>query len=340
MPAPTIKHVARASGVSTTTVSFVLNGTGSVGAEVRERVLRVAAELGYTPDPLARAMITRRTRSLGVLVNNVEMFISSAMLGGIERAARAGRYEILLALHRDDPDTAHAAVRDIVGRRVDAVIAVFDRAEPTPAADALAASGVPHLIAYYRTPDDAGNDNVVVDQEQGGYLAARHLLDSGRRRIAYLGGAEHRNATRQRLAGYRRALAEGGAGEPHPGHVRFSFFSVGDGMEMADVLWDAVEAGECSEPDAVLAGDDSIAAGVLRVLRQRSRRVPEDVAVVGFNDGPLCEATDPPLTSVHMPLEEVGRLCVERAIMRLDHAKEWAPAALVLPCTLTVRESG
>jgi LacI family transcriptional regulator len=261
MPAPTIKTVADAAGVSTTTVSFVLNGTGSAGA----------------------------------------------------------------------------AVRDLSARRVDALIAVFSKTDRHPAADeALTRSGAPHVLAYYHAPDDAGIDNVSVDQEQGGHLATAYLLGKGRRRVAYAGGPEARNATRQRLAGYRRALAEHGA-EHNPAHVTFGLFSVATGEEAAARLFDGVPRD--SAPDAVFAGDDDIAAGLIRALRRRGLRVPDDVAVVGFNDSPLADALDPPLTSVHMPLEEVGRLCVERAIAHVADRAVWQPSSLVLPCTLTVRES-
>lgn len=338
----TIKDVARRSGVSTTTVSFVLNGTGSVGAEARARVLKAAQDLGYSPNPLARAMITRRTQTLGVLVNNINSFNSSQMVTGIEETARHLHYEILLALHRDEPDTALGAVRDLTARRVDAIISVYAKADQHPdVAAALPATGVPFVVAFYRWNDpstgtgDAGEtiDNIVTDQEQGGYLATSHLLARGARRLAFAGGPESRNATRQRLRGMQRALAERGIELPAT-RIFFDDFYVEAGLRMGPKLLEA-------DPtiDAVFAADDNIAAGLLRVFRAAGKRVPEDIAVVGFNDGHLCEAVDPPLTSVRMPLQEIGVSCVERVIARLTDKENWKPRTVVLPCTLTVRES-
>lgn len=289
----TIKDVARESGVSTTTVSFVLNGTGSVGAAARERVLAVARELGYTPNPLARAMITRRTLTLGVLVNNAYSFNSSNMLNGIEQSARSSGYEILLALHRDDPKTAVAALQDLTRRRVDAVIAVFARAEEHPeVTEALPATGVPCVIAFYQAPSGPDSpaviDDIVADQEQGGSLATRRLLDRGCRRLAFAGGPADRNATRKRFAGFRRTCEEAGMIVKEP-HIRFADFDVASGEAMGKGF---LEAG-IPLPDGIFAANDDIAAGLIRAFRRASVRVPDDIALVGFNDSPIAEAIDP-----------------------------------------------
>ena len=330
----TIKDVARKSGVSTTTVSFVLNGTGSVGADARERVLQAAKELNYTPNPLARAMITRRTQSLGVLVNNASSFTSSSMLNGIEETARAAGYEILLALHRDDPETAVGALRDLTGRRVDAIIAVFAKADEHPdVTAALPATRLPYVIAFYQAPEGVPIDNVVADQEQGGYLAARHLLEIGRKRLAFAGGPENRNATRKRLAGFLRACREGGL-EPLPEHLLYDDFDVIPGERMGRRF---LESG--TRPDGVFGADDYIAAGLLRSFHRGGVRVPDDIAVIGFNDSYVAEATDPTLTTIHMPLREIGALCVQCAVARLENPSEWQAEFLALPCSLVRRES-
>ncbi len=335
----TIKDVARASGVSTTTVSFVLNNTGSVGAEARARVLEAARELGYTANPLARAMITRRTQSLGVLVNNVSTFTTSSMLTGIEEAARRGGYEILLALHRDDPDTATDAIRALSARRVDTIVSVFAKTDERPdVTAALESAGVPYVIAFYRAPHDSPLDTVVADQEQGGFIATQHLLELGRKRIAFFGGSEKRNATRQRLAGFLRAHRAAGV-SPNGPFIVFDEFSVEAGHRLTNRLWAMTNTDNPVAPDAIFAADDAIAAGALQALRRLKKQVPKDVAAVGFNDSELCLATDPQLTSVAMPLEEIGRRSVERAILRLEAGADWTPQQFILPCHLARRAS-
>jgi LacI family transcriptional regulator len=334
----TIKDVARRSGVSTTTVSFVLNGTGSVGADARERVLKAASDLGYTPNPLARAMITRRTQSLGVLVNNVESFNSSHMVSGIEEAARRQGYEILLALHRDEPETAMAAVRDLTARRVDAIISVYAKAnQHSDVAEALAASGIPFVVAFYLLNEEGrpAIDNIVADQEQGGYLAGKRLIEQGRTRIAFAGGEKERNATRKRLAGLRRAMDEAGL-VLDDRWVLYGDFEVWAGLEMGPHLLKPIDG---QIPDGVFAANDDIAAGLFRVFRAAGKSVPQDIAVVGFNDSPVAEALDPPLSSIKMPLWEIGERCVEHAISRLEEGENWKPRTLQIPCTLTIRES-
>lgn len=277
-------------------------------------------------------MITKRTRSLGVLVNNVRSFTASSMLGGVEETARRNGYEIMLTLHRDDAATALAALRELTARRIDAVIAVFAKADEHPEVmAALPDLNLPCAIAFYQAAARFPLDNIIADQEQGAFLAVTHLLQQGRRRIAFAGGPTKRNATCERLRGFVSAHHALGL-TPDPCLIVFDEYHVSAGIAMAEQLLPA-------RPDAVFAADDNIAAGVLRACRTAGVRVPTDVAVMGYNDGPLCQAVDPPLSSVRMPLGDIGRQCVERMIERLEHPDTWRAETKALPCQLILRDS-
>ncbi len=332
---PTIKDVARASGASVTAVSYVLNNSRTVGVQTRERVLAAAQELGYRPNPLARGLITGRTQAFGTLVRDLQSYITTRIIAGVEKAAREQGYKMLLAPHNQDPSQAVSALHDLTARRMDGIISISGNSDEHPEIiAALPAAGLPYVLAFYRPSETARADSVVVDNRQGGYVATRHLLDLGRRRIAFVGGPAANNASRERLKGYRQAHAEMDL-TPDEALIVSQHFMVEGGMRAAEqLLRDGV-----TPPDAVFACNDHIAAGFIRGCREKGLRVPDDVAVVGFDDHDMCPALDPPLTSMRMPLPQVGQLCVERLIYRLEQGAAWEPETITLPCSLVIRQS-
>ena len=298
-----------------------------------------AQRLGYTANPLARGLSTGRSHTLGLLLPDLSPALSLPIINGVEKAATKRGYKILPILHRDDVETALTTLPDLPARRLDGFVSTaWVAGEHPEIVSALPAVGIPYVVAFYRSALGAGVDNLLVDHKQGGFLAAHHLLERGCRHIAFLGGPQAREVTQDRLCGLQNACRERGVAF-RDDLMFFGDFDFVSGEVMTQQLFHTPVTFDRPRFDAVFAADDHIAAGALRVLRAKDVRVPQDAPVVSFNNNVIAEATDPPLTSVQMPLFEVGFQSVERLLLRLDHPEAWEPATLTLPCRLVVRQS-
>ncbi|MBW3635072.1 MAG: LacI family transcriptional regulator [Armatimonadetes bacterium] len=336
----TLKQVATRAGVAWSTASYAINGGPKpVSDETRERVLQAARELGYSSNLLARGLVTGRGTMIGVLVPEMHSHLTSYQLSGVEEAAQQLGYIIMLSVYRSEIDSALLAQRNMAARRMEGIVCLFDTAGSLNGRldgilTGLAEMDLPFVSTCHDPIAGVETDCFLVDHEQGGYLATCHLLEMGRRAIAFA-GPPHLNAGRDRLAGYHRAHDEFGL-RPHEELIMAPSACIAHlGEEVGEELFS-----RSLRPDAVFAASDNLAAGMLRSLRRRGMSVPDDVALVGFDDNPpLCDALDPPLTSVHCPLEEIGRASVHRLIERLNDPQNWCPQIRTLPCTLTGRQS-
>lgn len=332
----TIDDVAQQAKVSRQLVSSVLSGRGSsrASADTRARILAAAQGLGYRPNQVARALSTGRTRTLGVLSCEFQSPTAAAILIGASEATQKYDYRIQLVIHSDNPGAAQQAVQDLMPHRIDAVLSITTRADEHPdVVAALLAMDLPFALSFQHPVTDIEVDVVVADHRQGGALATGYLLNRGRKSVVFIGGPKDRKATQERYQGYLDAHTERGL-HPDLELVLFDDYQVSAGIRSVENL---LQAGKSF--DAVFAADDAIAAGVLRGCRAAGLSVPGDVAVVGFNDIGLCDAFDPPLTSIRMPVRDIGRISVERLINRLEKPEEWKPTRIVLPCTLVERQS-
>ncbi|ADG87562.1 LacI family transcriptional regulator [Thermobispora bispora] len=330
MKRPTLEEVAARAGVSRATVSRVVNGRQTVTPEIRESVLRAIQELGYVPNSAARSLVTQRTDSVALVVSEppTRVFSDDPMFSTVIRSAsleleKADRQVVLMLA---SSPRSHARIeRFIAGGHVDGVMLIsMHGADPLPAA--LARMGVP-VVSYGRPAVPVPLPYVDNDNVGGAELAVRHLLERGRRRIATIAGPQDMIAGQDRLTGYRNALR---------GSDRRSIVAVGDftresgAVAMRHLLED--------DPglDAVFAANDMMAIGALQTLRQAGRRVPDDVAVVGFDDIEAARYTEPPLTTVRHPVAEQAAAMV-RLLLNLFDGGPADP--VILPTELVVRES-
>lgn len=296
-----IVDVAALAGVSPGTASKALNGTGQLRQETRERVRRAAEQLGFTPDSLGRALKSGRTYTVGLVTTDSFGRFSIPVMLGAEDALGAGEMAVMLCDTRDDHVREQHYLRTLAARRVDGIIVTGRRSEPRP--PVVVPAPVP--VVYVFTPSaDVDDTSVVVDDAAGARLAVEHLLDVGRRRIAHVTGpADHLSARVRADAAVETAAAAGAA----TGGVRYGDWSERWGRQAAAALLR-------TEPDldAVSCGSDQIARGVCDALREAGRRVPDDVAVVGFDNWEvMATASRPPLTTVDLRLEELGRRAAE-----------------------------
>ncbi|MFG2295415.1 LacI family DNA-binding transcriptional regulator [Streptomyces sp. NPDC048603] len=330
---PTLEEVALRAGVGRGTASRVINGSARVSEHSRAVVEAAVAELGYVPNPAARALAAHRTDSVALVVPGHEdrscgeRDFHELILGVAGALAESGM-RLLLTLAGSDQERRRAA-RYLAAHRVDGVLLVSScPGDPLPGL--LAGMGIPVVADGRRS---AGEDLPCVDFDHlaGGRAATGHLLAHGRRSIAAISGPPGDYASGCRLEGYRQALRA--AGFTPDGQLT----EAGDGSEEGGGR--AMRALLSRRPglDAVFAASDAMAAGAGRELRAAGRRIPEDVALVGFGDSVVARHLDPPLTSVRQPVRDMGREMVRALLARIAGTGE--PGAVVLPTELVVRES-
>ena len=330
MPNPaTIKDVARAAGVSVATVSRALNGAENVLPHTRQRIIDVARELRYSPSGAARSLITRRTDTIGALLPDLHGEFFSELIRGIDQAARAGGLHLLLSSSHDDADEAAAALRAMNGR-VDGLVVMSPHADD----DFLSQNLPPALPAVLLNSGVRQPTQRVfaVDNFGGAREMTEHLVRTGHRRIAFLGGPASNFEARERERGYRAGLATG----MQPWLLEGDFFEAGGERAGAHLL--SLPAAE--RPDAVFAANDIMAIGLLGTLQAAGVRVPEDIALAGFDDIPISRYVSPALTTMRVPIAALGGQALDALAAALDGSAPAGPAgATVMPVQLVVRRS-
>ncbi|WP_049567379.1 LacI family DNA-binding transcriptional regulator [Nonomuraea sp. SBT364] len=329
LPKPvTIRDVAAAAGVSVGTASKALNGRGKLREETRGRVMAAAERLGFRPNSLARQLLAGRTFTVGLVTSDSFGRFSIPVMLGAEDALGAGQISVFMCDGRDDPIRERHYIERLLARRVEGIIVTGRRTEPRPGVGALP---VPVVYAMTRSAD-AADLSVIPDDHGGSVLAVRHLLALGRTRIGHITGPRRFEAARLRAEGWAAALAEAGA-EP-AGEPLFGEWSEEWGRQAAGILLRAVPG-----VDAVFCGSDQIARGVAETLRERGRRIPGDVALVGFDNWePMALGCRPPLTTVDPNLGEIGRVAATHLLDVIGGAPHRGGVRTV-PCGLVLRES-
>lgn len=314
----TRKEVARRAGVSEATVSRVFNGVGPMKEATRERVLRAAEELQYYPNAVAQNFARRKSGNLGVIlpyvpkIHLLSTYYFSEILSGIGDRVRDQGYDLLLLFRR--PEEQADYVRYFRSRKVDAcvILGARDADGERAALRQLREQGLPFCLLNQHY---AGEPFPVVDADhvQGSRLAIKHLLERGCRRIAFLNGPPEYSNSLDRLAGCRQALEEEGL-QLNPGLLFYGNYSHKSGYEAAAAIYERI-----GEIDGIFAANDRMAIGLMQGLKERGVRPGRDVAVVGYDDSDAAKLADPALTTVHVPLFEMGRRAVDRALDQLEH---------------------
>ena len=330
---PGIRDVAWRAGVSTATVSHVLNGTRAVRDGTRARVLAAVRDLGYLPNGIARSLTTRRTMTVGVLISNISNDFFAEVIRGVESVLTPAAYSYILCNTDGDPAKERQYLDLLLTRRVDGVIAA-PAAAPWPHLAQFQELGVPVVYVDRTFPDLAG-PAITLDNEGGAYKGVRHLLEDGHRSVGILAGMMDMPSMAARLAGYRRALREFGLPDAAASAVP-SAHSVEAAVEAALALLRGPH-----RPAAVFCANNVLAVGALQALRRLGLRCPDDVGLLAFDDHPWASVADPPLSVVRQPSREMGQLAAETLLACLGGAAEVerASTSTVLPTTLVVRQS-
>lgn len=328
----TIDDVARLAEVHKATVSRALNARtrDQVNAETLKRVKRAARQLGYVPNAMARSLRTSRSMTIGVIIPDLMNPIFPPIIRGIEHVLQAQGYTVLIANTDSHDDVEISVFESLLQRRVDGFLLATGRLDDQSVVEEAAAAAVPVVLVNR----DAGVGNfplVTGDNARGIELALEHLVELGHRRIIHAAGPTNFSTTRSRAEAFEAAATR--AGVQHQ-TIYASALTIEAGVAAADQLL----AHNTINPTALVAGNDLVALGLIRRLRAEGLHCPEDVSVVGFNDMPFAGDFWPPLTTVRMPLREIGAEAA-RLLLRGIEAGEQEAATLTLPVSLVARGS-
>jgi LacI family transcriptional regulator len=334
----TIKQVAQEAGVSTQTISRVINDRPDVAPETRQRVLDVIERLGYHPSALARSLIRRRTNTLGVVTAGLRYIGPSRTLNGITGQAEELGYSLLLKkLTRFDTGDVESILNALLARQVDGIIWAVSEVGNNRAWLQDRLPNLPVPIIFLTMHPQAGLSIVAVDNYRGGRMATEHLIQQGYRQIGHIAGPLAWWEARQRKAGWRDALIAAGMSPAERQWLEGNWSSESGEEAIQRLL------AQYPEMDAVFVANDQMALSALQVASRRGLRVPQDLAVVGFDAIPEAAYFSPPLTTVRQNLHELGclaaRQVVEMIVASRESENSYEPESIWLKPELIVRES-
>ncbi|HEY7400238.1 MAG TPA: LacI family DNA-binding transcriptional regulator [Actinomycetota bacterium] len=325
----TVADVAKRAGVSVSTAARVLSGTGYAAEQTRRLVLEAARELGYVPNQIARSLRTKHTRTVGLLIGDVENSFYSVIARHVEAVAKDAGYHVVLCNSDDEPKIEREYLKLLEGMRVDALIVTPTSKNRRQLAGLMDKDIV--IVQVDRRVEGLQADAILVDNEAGAASAVAHMIAAGHTRVGILTGEHDVFTASQRLKGYERALAEHGVA-PDASLIRSGSFHREHAIEQATELIRA-------RPTAIFAANNILAEGVLIALDQEGLRVPRDVSVVAFDDVPWMGMVEPPVTAVRQPIADMARSATELALRRLREGRLGRPSTVVFRTELIERAS-
>jgi DNA-binding LacI/PurR family transcriptional regulator len=328
--APTIKHVADAAGVSTATVSRVLSGLAGVSADVGDRVRAAVRTLGYQPNRVARSLRVRTTRTIGVVIPDIENPFFTRVVRGIEEVLQAAEYSLLLANSNETPSRERINLATLQAEGVAGVIFTAVEGQRLDYRELLG-ERLP-MVALSRVLPGLKVDTVTVANAEGGRMAVAHLIALGHRRIGFISGPIGISTARERQSGYEKALQEAGLPVSRD-LIQYADFRQSGGYSSMQQLLDMRVP-----PSAVFAGSNLMTLGALQAIHERGFAIPDKIAIVGFDDMPWAVSLQPPLTAVAQPAFEVGTSAARLLLERL-HDPDRPIRHVVLETRLVVRAS-
>jgi len=310
----TIKDIAHKVGMSVSTVSLALSGKDSrLSSATKQKIYDAAKELNYRRNHMATALVTKKTRILGVILPDISNEFFAKMAKGIGYEAEKNDYRIMLLDTNDTPDKDIAAVHTLLERSVDGILyvhsAVGQKDCASECVEICKAEDIP-LILLDRVPENTNANAVFVDQEKGSYMAVKHLLELGHTKIGCITGPIMSGSSRARLCGYIKALQES--------HISIDMSLIVEGEFNADSGYELTQCLLDRNVTAIFAFNDLIAYGVYRYVRNQRLRVPRDLSLVGFDNINFSEIMEIPLTTVHQPTREMGIAAVQKILKRLN----------------------
>ncbi|WP_118782520.1 substrate-binding domain-containing protein [Haemophilus haemolyticus] len=325
----TMKDIARLAQVSTSTVSHVINGSRFVSDEIREKVMRIVAELNYTPSAVARSLKVRETKTIGLLVTATNNPFFAEVMAGVEQYCQQHQYNLIIATTGGDAKRLQQNLQTLMHKQVDGLLLMCG--DSRFQADMELTVSLPLVVMdWWFTELNA--DKILENSELGGYLATKALIDAGHRKIGIITGNLKKSVAQNRLQGYKNALSEAKiALNPH-WIVESHFDFEGGVLGIQSLL------AQSSRPTAVFCCSDTIAVGAYQAIQQQGLRIPQDLSIMGYDDIELARYLSPPLSTICQPKAELGKLAVEALLQRIKNPNE-NYRTLVLEPTCVLRES-
>ncbi len=326
-----MKDVARLAGVSTSTVSHVINNNRFVSETIREKVNAAVGQLNYAPSALARSLKLNQTHTIGMLITSSSNPFYSEVVQGVERSCYERGYSLILCNTDGDEERMNRSIETLMQKRVDGLIMMFTE-NHCPSQETLSRYPMVPVVMMDWAPFAGVNDIIQENAFIGGKMATDYLIAQGYQRIACITGPLDKTTSQQRLDGYRQSIKDAGLISRADFEVTGDFEFAGGLAAMQQLL--ALP----QPPDAVFAGNDAMAVGVYQAVYQHGLRIPQDVAVMGYDDIQLAQYMTPPLTTIHQPKDALGELAIDTLLHRLKEPEAEAQV-LVLTPELVIRGS-
>ncbi|GAB4044020.1 LacI family DNA-binding transcriptional regulator [Spirosoma litoris] len=334
MKTTTIKDIALALNISTSTVSRALRDSSEIGIETKRKVLELAHQLDYNPNPVALSLLNSQSHDIGVIVPEISNPFFAIAIAGIEDVAFAQGYHVVIYQSHEDYEREVLNVKHIANRKKDGLlVSIATETKDYSHFKSLHERGFP-IVFFDRICEEIDTHKVLVDDFEGAYMATEHLIKQGCERIAHLSGPEHLLISRRRLHGYRAALLD--YGKPiHDDWVIASSYNANNSLEVARTL-----LAKPDRPDGIFASSDNIAIGCHAAIVEAGLSMPDEIALIGFSDLPISALLNPPLSSVSQPAFDMGRSAAELLINLIKNpGKYTTPISNVLKTSLMARKS-
>ncbi|KQS31366.1 LacI family DNA-binding transcriptional regulator [Dyadobacter sp. Leaf189] len=316
MEAITIKDIAKALNLSTSTVSRALRNSYEINTETKRLVMEYAERMNYRPNPIALSLKDSKSKSIGVIIPEIANHFFSQLINGIESIAYNLGYHVVIFQSHDSYEREVANTNYLVSRKVDGLlVSLASLTTNLIHFQELMEKGLP-IVFLDRVPKEIETHKVVADNFAGSYEATQHLILSGRKRIAHLTSPIYLSITTERLAGYKQALEDYGI-PFEESYVKYCQYGGKVVSENEAAVLEMLNLPE--PPDAIFTASDKLTTGCMSVLQQRKIRIPEEIAIVGFTNISVAELLNPPLTAVVQPATEMGQQAVELLIRLIEH---------------------
>ena len=329
----TLRDIALKLGVSVSTVSRALNNAPEVNKRTKEAVMEMARALNYAPNHVAQSLRSNKTKTIGIIIPNLISHFFSATISGIQETAVREGYNIMIAQSNESFETEVSNVQMMLAQRVDGILISLSR--ETKSYDHLEAvlqRGIP-LVFFDRVCDSLPASRVMVDNQEGAFKATELLINSGCQRIAHIAGPPQLSISRSRLQGYRDAH------EAYGLPYREEFIRHTDLTEEETALQIQALLEADIAPDAIFAFTDLAATQAMQMVKQYQKKVPQDIAIIGFTNTPVSAFIEPALTTVAQPAYEIGQIAARHLLDQIWQPQNFVPQSIVLQTTLIIRES-
>lgn len=331
----TIYDLAHELNVSPSTVSRALNDHYSIGKKTKKAVKKLAEEWGYRPNTIASSLRTNRSNTIGVVVSWINRPFISSLIAGIEKAARESGHQVIITQSYDKPELEKANLQALYDSRISALIVslAMGTVDYRPF-DLFSNNGIP-VVFVDRIPTIQDVHKVHINNFNAAFEATEHLIDQGCTRIAHFGGSRKQSIYEDRRSGYIAALKKNNVDVDDDLIIEAISLNAEEGLRLAEQVLSLD-----NPPDGIFCANDTAAVSAIQYAKQKGIRIPEELAIIGFNNDPICEIIDPPLSSVEHPAVEMGEAAIKQALGMLEGEIETDSATRVtLDTQVVVRAS-